>query len=108
MFWMTIASPVRTDPPFAWRTLFAWGYLGFGKCVAARAPQPAREGACAPRKGPRQPSRSDFLLDRKQLLKSGIITDWGPHRIDFQARDGTSLPGRDREKPSQNVHCFRG
>ena len=52
-------------------------------------------------------SRADVLLHRQQFLKAGIVADWVPHWIDFQACDGNGLARRDREKFFQILHCFR-
>jgi len=38
-----------------------------------------------------------MLIHGQQLLEAGIVADWVPHWIDFQARDGNASAGRNRK-----------
>ena len=39
-----------------------------------------------------------WLTFGKELLKTRIVTDWVPHWLDLQARDGNVFTGRDSEQ----------
>jgi len=50
--------------------------------------------------------RSDLLLADEELLKSRIVSNWVPDRIDLQALDGRVKTSRDREQSLQRLGGF--